>query len=247
MSKPYVVGINGSQRKDGNTGRFIQYALDIIASHGVETTRIDLRGKKIVDGCLSTGECGFQACRYRNAVCAIKDDLQSIFEEMIKADGIIIGAPVYFGCMPAKLKAVLERAGVLSEGRTSYDKPVIDLGDPALWPITKKGPGLFDRKLGGAITVARRDGIISTYAELLLWFTINNFIVISSNYWSCGVGTTRVPKLNAKGEPMVFPDGVNVLFEHSRNILENDKEGRETVELFANNFAWALKKLRVKE
>jgi len=45
------------------------------------------------------------------AVCEIKDDLQSIFEEMVKADGIIVGAPVYWGFMPAKLKAVLERAG----------------------------------------------------------------------------------------------------------------------------------------
>ena len=166
---------------------------------------------------------------------------------MVKADGIIFGAPVYWGMAPEKMKAVLERAGVLNEGRISYEKPVIDLGDPALWPITKKGPGVFDRKLGGAITDARRDGVITTYSELLLWMTINNFIVVSSNYWPVAIGTKRVPRLNAKGEPIKLKDGVNILFEHSRTILEEDKEGRETIELFAENFVWAVNTLRVRE
>jgi multimeric flavodoxin WrbA len=242
MSKPYVLAINGSMRKNGNTGKLVQHALDIIAGHGVETKRIDLKDKKITGGCT-----GCVLCRYRDAVCEIKDDLQGIFEEMVKADGIIVGAPVYWGFMPAKMKAVLERAGVLNEGRISYEQPVINLGDPALWPITKKGPGVFDRKLGGAITDARRDGVVTTYMEILLWMTINNFIVVSSNYWSCGIGTTRVPVLNKKGEPVKLKDGKNILFEHSRNILETDKEGRETIELFAENFVWALDHLRLKE
>jgi hypothetical protein len=77
--------------------------------------------------------------------------------------------------------------------------------------------------------------------------TINNFIVVSSNYWPCGLGTKRVPKLNSKGQPIKLKDGVNILVEHSRTILEEDKEGRETIELFAENFAWAINKLRVKE
>jgi len=242
MAKPYVLGINGSQRKNGNTGKLVQHALDIIAGHEIETKRIDLKGMKIKGGCT-----GCWLCRYREATCEIKDDLQGIFEEMLKAGGIILGAPVYFGFAPAKLRAVIERAGILSEGRISSEKPVIDLGDPALWPVTKKGPGLFDRKLGGAITDARRDGVITTYGELLLWFTINNFIVVSSSYWSCGIGTKRVPKLDSKGEPIKLKDGVNILFEHSRTILEEDKEGRETIEVFAENFAWAVNKLRVGE
>ena len=242
MAKPYVVAINGSERKDGNTGKLVQHALDIIAKHDIETNRIDLKGKNIKGGCT-----GCWLCRYRNATCEIKDDLQSIADEMFKADGIILGAPVYWGFSPAKMRAVLERAGILSEGRVSYDKPVIDLGDPALWPVTKKGRGLFDRKLGGIITDARRDGVITTYGELLLFMTINNFIVVSSNYWSVGIGTTRVPKLNSKGEPIKLKDGVNILFEHSRTILENDKEGRETIELFAENFVWALNQLKAKD
>jgi hypothetical protein len=56
-----------------------------------------------------------------------------------------------------------------------------------------------------------------------------------------------VPKLNSKGQPIKLKDGVNILVEHSRTILEEDKEGRETIELFAENFAWAINKLRVKE
>jgi hypothetical protein len=52
--------------------------------------------------------------------------------------------------------------------------------------------------------------------------------------------------LNAKGEPIKLKDGVNILFEHSRTILEEDKEGRETVEMFAENLAWAVNRVKEK-
>ena len=57
MSKPYVLAINGSQRKDGNTGKLVQHALDIIADHGIETKRIDLKDMKIDDGCTGCVLC----------------------------------------------------------------------------------------------------------------------------------------------------------------------------------------------
>jgi multimeric flavodoxin WrbA len=81
------------------------------------------------------------------------------------------------------------------------------------------GPRLFDRKVGGPITVARRAGQNFALAQLLLWFNLNNFIVPGSMYWN--VGTAR-----------------------SIGDAEKDEEGIAIVRQFAENVAWLLKKTK---
>ena len=49
----------------------------------------------------------------------------------------------------------------------------------------------FSGKVAAPITVARRTGQNFTFAELLLWFTVNDFIVVGSNYWSMGVAGSK--------------------------------------------------------
>ena len=225
---PKVIGISGSERLKGNTEQFIQRALDIISEHGIETELITLADKKIVGGCK-----GCFWCRANRAECTIKDDFMPIWRKMYKADGVILGAPVYFGSVPAKMKGVLERAGLLSEGREidNVDGPVEDLG----WPITEKPPGLFYHKIGGAIATTRRTGANATLAELLMWFMINNFIVVGSSYWTVGIGTMRVGKKTADGETVT---------EHTKNMIETDVEGAVTIKHFAENFAWLVNKIK---
>jgi len=244
--KPKVIAICGSMRRGGNTEQFLQRALDIITQHNIDTELITLTDKKIeLEPCT---HCPAE-CSTRPAVCMAKDDFNTIFKKMIEADGIIIGSPVYWGAVPSKLKEVLSRAGTLSEGRISADKPISVLGRPAGWPKTvqgrgwpetTKGPGLFARKVGGAIAVAQRDGALFVISELTLWFLINDFIICSSNYWvdgfemvgrsagGVGGGGTRVP--SADGKTAV----------HVRDILKYDREAEQTLDHFAENFAWLV-------
>jgi len=223
-----VLAICGSERKNGNTEKMLSFVLKHLSNEGIETELVTLYDKKIV-GC-----AGCVQCRIGSAECVIKDDdFAPIFEKMLEADGIIIGAPVYFGAMPAKLKALLERAGLLSEGRVAKDMPINDL----IWP-EGKGPGLFQRKLGAAIVSTRRTGANFTLAELLMWFMINNFIVIGSSYWTVAIGTRRVPKQKI---------GDKIVSMHTSDQLETDKEARHTLEDLAKNFTWALKKIKSEE
>jgi multimeric flavodoxin WrbA len=244
--KPKVIAISGSMRRDGNTERFLRRALDIISEGNIQTELITLTDKNILlEPC---SKC-LAECSVRPAVCVTHDDFYSIFQKMIEADGIILGSPVYWGSGPAKLKEVLSRAGTLSEGRISADKPVTILGQAAGWPAnvrgrgwpeTTKGPGLFSRKIGGAVAVSQRDGVLFVISELMLWLLINDFIICSSNYWVDGIemvgrvsggvggGGTRALKPNKKG------------VEHVRDTLEVDREGAQTLEHFAENFAWLV-------
>jgi len=97
-----VVGIAGSPRLNGNTAYAVQRALDVIAGEGLETEFITLADKNI-------GFCtGCYACRATHT-CVIDDDMQPIYEALRRADGLVLGSPVYMGLVSAQLKAFMDR------------------------------------------------------------------------------------------------------------------------------------------
>lgn len=213
-----VIGLVGSPRARGNTEQFMKIALDVIKSRGGIETKLILLKDKEIKPCTNC-----RVCRTgEKATCSIEDDFMPIFKKMVEADGVLLGSPVYFGSAYAKLKAFLERAGILSEGRNSIDEPVVKG-----WPF-KKGLGLFRRKVGGAIVLARRTGANFTLAELTLWYLINNFIVVGSTYWTMGLGGIKTNEV----------EGL------SKNVAEKDIEGVETIKVFADNVAWLVKKIK---
>lgn len=164
-----VIAICGSPRVESNTEYFTQYTLDRIAAQGIETELINMH-EKSVQPCVGCYKCA------ENAECAQKDDFQELFQKMMQADGIILGSPVYHGAVTPQLKALLDRAGFLSR-----------------WVANKMGSdynfssSVFSKKAGAAITVARRAGYMTAFSELLLWYTVNDIIVVGSGYWSMGI------------------------------------------------------------
>ncbi len=110
--KVTILGIAGSPRH-GNTEILTKEALRGAEElSDVETKFITLAGKKIAS-CLSTYRCYDAAAAGRgdvNKPCVdVTDDADEIFRDMYKADGIIIGSPVYWGGVPAQLKALIDR------------------------------------------------------------------------------------------------------------------------------------------
>jgi len=244
--KPKVIGICGSSRPEGNTENFLKYTLEIIENQNIDCELITLHDKKIdVETCASCKS----RCMNRNAVCIHKDDFNFVLQKMIEADGIIVGAPVYWGFMPPKLAEVLNRAGKVSEGRVSAKRPISVLGLPDIWPeevrlesrawpMTSKGPGLFARKVGGVVTLAQRDGVLTTMSEILLWMVINNFVIATSNYYPDGLEQIGRSEMDRWGR-VVTPDGKSCM--HVKDTLDHDLEAQQTMDHFAENIAWLVK------
>jgi multimeric flavodoxin WrbA len=151
-----AIGIVGSPRKAGNTEILTAHCLKAIAEEGLETELIRLAGLDI---------CGCDACGYckEHETCAIKDDFAPIYDKMLGADVIVVGAPVYFSSAASLAKAFLERAGFVKRGA-------------------------FAGKVGGPLVVARRAGQDFTFAELLFWFHIMGMINPGSTYWNIAFG-----------------------------------------------------------
>ena len=155
-----VIGINGSARKDGNTAIIVGEVFDELNKEGIETELIQLADYEIQPcrGCF--------ACKGRGNCVFAKDGFAEIFSRMVEADGIILGSPVYSADVSAKMKAFLERAGV----------------------VVATNPGLLRHKVGAAVAAVRRGGGMTTVDTMNHFMLNKEMIVVGSTYWNMAYG-----------------------------------------------------------
>jgi multimeric flavodoxin WrbA len=162
-----IIGLSGSPRKDGNTEILVKEALKAAKKEGAETEFITLAGKEI-QPCQACYSCRVEESK---GVCAIEDDLPQIFDKLKKADGIIIGSPVYFLSVTAQLKALFDRSLVLRYGKGNVKRKPGVSGGPEF---------LLTNKVGGAIAVGGGNGQQLTIQEILKWMVFQNMIVVGN-------------------------------------------------------------------
>jgi multimeric flavodoxin WrbA len=160
-----VVAINGSARKGGNTAILLGYVLKELEKEGIETELIELSGAKI-HGCLACRKCSAKKDRR----CAQTGDMgNALIEKMEQADGILLGSPTYVADVTPEIKALMDRACLVS----------------------KANGGIFRRKVGAAVVAVRRAGAIHAFDALNHFFLISEMIVPGSSYWNIGVGLEK--------------------------------------------------------
>ena len=101
-----VLGIAGSPRRGGNTDLLLNEVMRGAASRGAEVKTIILSHLKIApcqhcDGCLETGRC------------KVDDDMQMVYDELSRADRIVLASPVHFMGVTAQTKAMIDRCQAL--------------------------------------------------------------------------------------------------------------------------------------
>ena len=109
-----VLGLVGSPREK-NTKLLVSLALEECKKLGLETEMIHI-GRMDIAPCV---DC--ERCR-KEGRCAIDDDFQAVADKLEAADAVIIGSPVYFGCVSAQLKAFMDRTRYLRRNERLKDK-----------------------------------------------------------------------------------------------------------------------------
>lgn len=100
MEKVKILGISGSPRK-GNTEYLVRLALEAAEGVGnVVTEFVSLR-EKPVKPCLADYACYKKGSLEAPCPTITDDHGNEVMAMMAKADGFIIGAPVYFGGVTA--------------------------------------------------------------------------------------------------------------------------------------------------
>ncbi len=155
-----VLGINGSSRKDGNTALIIGKVFEELNKEGIKTELIQLADYDIQPcrGCF--------ACKGRSNCVFAKDGFAEIFRRMVEADGIILGSPVYSADVSAKMKAFLERGGV----------------------VVATNLGLLRHKVGASVAAVRRGGGMTTVDTMNHFMLNKEMIVVGSTYWNIVYG-----------------------------------------------------------
>ena len=160
-----VVAFNGSARKGGNTAILLGYVLKELEAEGIETELIEMSGAKI-HGCLACRECS----KRKDRRCGQTGDMGNVYiEKMEHADGILLGSPTYVADVTSEIKALMDRACLVS----------------------KANGGIFRRKVGAAVVAVRRAGAIHAFDALNHFFLISEMIVPGSSYWNIGFGLEK--------------------------------------------------------
>jgi multimeric flavodoxin WrbA len=157
-----VIAFNGSARKDGNTAILLRYVLGELEKEGIETELVQLSGQKI-HGCLACRTCATR----KDGRCGQQDDMGNQFiDQMVAADGILLGSPTYVADVSPEIKALIDRACL----------------------VVRNNGGLLRRKVGAAVVAVRRAGAIHAFDSLNHFFLISEMIVPGSSYWNIGMG-----------------------------------------------------------
>jgi len=200
-----VLLINGSPHEKGCTYTALAEVAKILNQQGIETQIFHI-GKKAVRGCIACGAC------YKIGRCAFNDDAANeMLSLMQKADGIIIGSPVYYAGPNGALCALLDRAFYASKGTLAF-------------------------KPAAAVVSARRSGTTATFNRLNMYFSINRMPIVSSQYWNGVHGFTPEDVLkDEEGLQTMRTLGYNMAWM-LKNIESGNQEYPEIEPLKPTNF-----------
>jgi len=98
-----ILGINASPRgSKSQTRKLVRAVLDGAESQGATVELVDLSRLKI-EYCIACGLC------YETGKCPKRDDFQTLYKEILSADGLVMGSPNYFHCVTAQMKTMIDR------------------------------------------------------------------------------------------------------------------------------------------
>lgn len=106
MSDMKVLGIMGSPRRQSNTEILLDRALAGAEEMGAEV-------EKVVASELKVSPCREIYACLKDGRCAIKDDMQWLYEELLEADHIIFASPIFFYGLTSQAKAIVDRCQAL--------------------------------------------------------------------------------------------------------------------------------------
>ena len=161
----YVLAINGSPRKGGNTEAMLRKTLEPLEKEGWQTELYQLGGKKI-RGCMACMKCW----ENQDGKCVVDNDkLNEVMEKMVKADAIILGSPTYFADVSAEIKALIDRAGM----------------------VGLANGGLLAGKIGAGVVAVHRGGATHVFDTINHLFQISRMVIPGSTYWNMGYGLNQ--------------------------------------------------------
>ena len=152
-----VLLINGSPHANGNTAVALNEMIKIFAEAGVETELVHVGGKSI-RGCVACGNC------FSLGHCVFDDVVNEVAPKFAAADGLVVGAPVYYSSPNGTIISFLDR---LFYSTNTVNKAM---------------------KVGASVVICRRGGATASFDVLNKYFGISGMPIAGSQYWNMVYG-----------------------------------------------------------
>jgi multimeric flavodoxin WrbA len=149
-----VLLINGSPREAGCTFTALSEVAGQLNDQGIATTIFQLE-RAPISGCIACGACR----KAGQCVTQTCEPVNQCAELLKKADGLIVGSPVYYAGPNGALLCLLDRMFFSQAGAFAY-------------------------KPAAAVVSCRRAGSTAALDRLNKYFTISNMPVVPSQYWN---------------------------------------------------------------
>lgn len=194
-----VLLINGSPHVDGVIALALKELSDTLNRCNIETEIIHV-GNKDIRGCIACRSCK------KTGKCVFDDCVNEIAFKLKDADGLIVGAPVYYGSANSTVVSLLTRLFY----SINYD---------------------LSMKVGASIVSARRSGCTATFDELNKFFTIFGMPIVSSTYWNNIHGNNKEDGMqDLEGLQVMRNLGKNMAFLIKSIALGKEKYGEVELE-----------------
>lgn len=106
--------LNGSPRKMNNTGKLLesvkQGIIDSLKEENIDDVKVETINLFDINftGCRSCFNCKLIDGPFYGR-CPVNDDLRDLLPELWKADGIVVGSPIYFSDVTGQTRNLIER------------------------------------------------------------------------------------------------------------------------------------------
>lgn len=194
-----VLLINGSPHVDGVIALALKELSDTLNRCNIETEIIHV-GNKDIRGCIACRSCK------KTGKCVFDDCVNEIAFKLKDADGLVVGAPVYYGSANSTVVSLLTRLFY----SINYD---------------------LSMKVGASVVSARRSGCTATFDELNKFFTISCMPIVSSTYWNNIHGNNKEDGMqDLEGLQVMRNLGKNMAFLIKSIALGKEKYGEVELE-----------------
>ncbi len=154
-----VLLINGSPHKNGCTHTALSEVAGQLNKNGIETEIFHI-GTEPIRGCIACGKCA------ETGHCTFNDDpVNQCIDLTKRADGLVVGSPVYYASPNGSLRAFMDRM------------------------FYRKAAG-YAYKPAAAVVNCRRGGATTAFESLNRYFSISSMPIVSSQYWNETHGIT---------------------------------------------------------
>jgi multimeric flavodoxin WrbA len=147
-----VILLNGSPKANGCTATALEEVERTLQAEGIETEMIHV-GNKDIRGCIGCNTCE------KNGKCVFDDLVNEVNAKLEKADGLVVGSPVYYGSPNGTILSFMDRLFYSAQFDTHL-------------------------KVGAAVVSARRGGNSASFDVLNKYFSISGMPIATSTYWN---------------------------------------------------------------